>query len=115
MIAFKHREPEGKVLWQRLLFVAKVHGSLPRFGKAVTEKRCVQARRGRITGDGICGKSTKAIDDCRDCGLPTGRILSIKPAVHYFSKLDLSLLRDLQEGVADHALRCVNRPARKAR
>lgn len=51
----------------------------------------------------------------RALGLPTGRILGIKPTIHYFSKLDSSVRSDLQDGEADHSLRCVNRLARKAR
>jgi hypothetical protein len=35
MIALKHRESERKVSGQRLLFVAKVHVSFPRFGEAI--------------------------------------------------------------------------------
>jgi hypothetical protein len=68
-----------------------------------------------MTRDIVRRKDAEAIDERRDCGLPTGRILGIKPTIHYFSKLDSSMWSDLQDGEADHSLRCVNRPARKAR
>jgi hypothetical protein len=104
MIALKHRESERKVSEQRLLFVAKVHVSFPRFGEAIPEQCGVQARGGSITCDRVRRKGAEAIDERRDCGLPTGRILGIQPTVHYFSKLDSSVRSDLQHGEADHSL-----------
>jgi hypothetical protein len=56
----------------------------------------------------------EAIDERRNCGFPTGRILGIKPTIHYFSRLDSSVRSDLQDGEADHSLWCVNRPAETA-
>src|SRR5271157_1069166 len=114
-IGIKHRESERKVSGQRLLFVANVRVSFPRFGEAIPEQCRVQARGGSKTCDNVRRKGAEAIDERRDCGLPTGRILGIKPTIHYFSKLDSSVRSDLQDGEADHSLRCVNRPARKAR
>ena len=75
----------------------------------------MQARRGRKTGDRVRRKGAEAIDERPDCGVPTGRILGIKPTIHYLSELDSSLRSDLHDGEADHSLRRVNRPARKAR
>jgi hypothetical protein len=115
MIALKHRESEREVSGQRLLFVAKVHSSFPRFGEAIPEQCRVQARGGGITRDRVRTKDAQAIDERRDCGLPTGRILGIKPTVHHFSQLDSPVGSDLQDGGAYHSPRCVNRPARKAR
>ena len=88
MIALKHRESEWKVSGQRLLFVAKINVSFPRFGEAIPEQGRMQARGRSITGDRVRGKSAEAIEERRDGGLPTGRIVGIKATVHYFSKLD---------------------------
>ena len=114
-IAIKHRDSERKVSRQRMLFVANVHVSFPRFGEAIPEQCRVQARGGGITCDIVRRKGAEAIDERRDCGLPTGRILGIKPTIHYSSKPDSSVRSDFQDGEADHSLRCVNRPAREAR
>src|SRR5207253_885546 len=113
-IGIKHRESERKVSGQRLLFVANVRVSFPTSGEAAAEQCRVQARGGCITYDIVRRKGAEAIDERRDGGLPTGRILGIKPTIHYFSKLDSSVRSDLQDGEADESLRCVNRPARKA-
>src|SRR5262249_54263192 len=86
-----------------------------RFGEAIPEQCRVQARGGSITCDRVRRKGAEAIDERRDCGLPTGRILGIQPTVQYFSKPDSSVRSDLQDGEADHSLRRVNRPARKVR
>ena len=114
-IGIEHRESERKVSGQRLLFVTNVHVLFLRFGEAIPEQCRVQARGGSITCDIVRRKGAEAIDERRDCGLPIGRILGIKPTVHYFSKLASSVRSDPQDGEADHSLRCVNRPARKAR
>src|SRR5579871_2272847 len=98
-----------------MLLVANEHTSFRPFSEAIPEQSRLQSRGGCITRDIVRGKGAEALDECRDCGLPTRRIFGIKPTVHNSSKLNPFVRGDLQDREADHSLRCMDGPSRKTR
>jgi hypothetical protein len=74
-----------------LVFVSNVYITFRRFDEGIPEQCRVQARGGGITCDIVRRKNAEALDERRDCGLPTGGIRGIKPTIYDFSTPDFSI------------------------